>query len=160
VDDRPLLIPAAREIGGVGRDPDIEGQREAEPAADGRSVDRPYHRLVHPADRHDHVVQQLHRPQRDGRDGEPLDVRDGAGVGQVGTRAEAVTRSGDHNHPHAVVVVQGFQRFAERDHDVEGHGVHALGSVQRHQRHVGSRPLDDQELVRRHWATSGGDRSV
>ena len=49
------------EVRGVGADADVARAREAEAAADRGAVDRADHRLVHLADREDHVVEQFER---------------------------------------------------------------------------------------------------
>ena len=85
----------------------------------------------------DHVVEHLHRPQRDGRQRQPVDVRDGAGVLVVGPRAEAPAGARDDHDPHPVVAPDLAQGVAEGDHDVEGHGVHPLGPVERDDGHLG-----------------------
>ena len=144
----PLLMPAARKYAASDADADVARAREAEAAADRGAVDRADDRLVHLADRDDDVVEQLERAPRDRRDREAVDVRDDARVLEVGARAEPVARAGEHDDAHVVVVAQRLERLAQRDHHVERHRVHALGPVQRDERDIGPRLVDQDELMR------------
>ena len=65
----------------------------------------------------------------------------------VGTRGEPAAGAGQHDHAHVVVVGQLVERGLQRHHDVERHRVHPLGPVQRHQRHVRARTVDEDEGV-------------
>ncbi len=58
--------------------------------------------------------------------------------------------AGDDDDPDVVVVADLPQRVAEGDHDVEGHGVHALRPVERHDGDVGVGPGDFGEGHARH----------
>ena len=57
----------------------------------------------------------------------------------------AVAGTGEDHDPGVVVGAGRLQRLSERDHDVERHGVHALGPVERDQRHVRTRLVDEDE---------------
>jgi hypothetical protein len=133
------------EVGGGRRQPDVTGERQAEAASDRRSVDGSDDGLVHPANREDDVVEQLHRPQRDRGQGESVDAGYDAGVLEVGAGTERRPGAGQHDHANAVVRTHLTQRIAQRDHDVERHRVHSLGPIERHQRHSVLRPLDADE---------------
>ena len=141
----PLLMPAARKYAASDAMRMSHARREAEAAADRGAVDRADHRLVHLADREDHVVEQLERAPRDRRDGQAVDVRHDAGVLEVGARAEAVPGAGEHDDADVVVVTQRLERLAQRDHHVERHRVHALGPVQRDERDVRAGLVDLDE---------------
>ena len=95
-------MPAARKYAPVRRDPDVAGQRQAQSAADRGAVDRGDDRLVHLAQRQDDVVEHLHRPQRERRPGQPVDVRHRAGRLVVGTGRESAAGAGEHDHTHAL----------------------------------------------------------
>ena len=82
---------------------------------------------------------------RDRGDGQTVDVRHDAGVLEVGARAEPVTRAGEHDDAHVVVVAERLERLAQRDHHVERHRVHPLGTVQRHERDVRAGLVDLDE---------------
>ena len=76
---------------------------------------------------------------------QPRDVRHHPAADEVGTRAEPVPGAGEHDDPALVVEADLAQGIAERDHHVERHRVHALRSIQRHQRDVRARLLDHDE---------------
>ncbi len=126
----PVVDPRRPEVGIVGDDAHVGRQGEAEPPADRGAVDRGDHRLVQPADGADHVVEHLHGAQRDRRQGQALHVGHRPGIFVVGAGAETAPRSRDDDDPHVVVVTDVPERVAERDHHVEGHGVHSLGPIQ------------------------------
>ena len=138
-------MPGGAEVRGLGRDADVGGGGQAEPAADRGAVHRRDHRLVHVADGEDHVVEHLHRASGDAGALQPRDVRHHAAADEVGAGAEAVAGAGEHDDPALVVEADLAQRVAQRDHHVERHRVHAFGTVQRDQRDVRPRVVDLDE---------------
>src|SRR6202011_5009558 len=79
--------------------------------------------------------------------GQPVDVRHGPGGLVVGTRGEPAPGAGEHDDAHVVVIGDLFDHTLERHHDVERHRVHALGAVQRDQRDVRARSVDEDQAV-------------
>ena len=140
-----VLYPGRAEVRQVRGDADVGGEAEAEAAADGRAVDGADHRLRHPPQGEHDVVEDPHGPSRDTRSREAVDVGDRSRVLEVGARAEAASRPREDHDSDVVVLAHLLQRLAQGDHHVEGHGVHALGPVQRHERDVGSGLLDQYE---------------
>src|SRR5690606_12251468 len=140
-----VVDPGGAEQGGLGAEPDVGGQRQAEAAADRGPVDRGDDRLVDAAHRADDVVEQLHRPERDGGEGEPVDAGDVAGVLQVGAGAEAAAGAGDHDDAGVVVAAGLLEGLPERDHDVERHRVHPFGPVEGDEGDVRARLVDQDE---------------
>ena len=127
----PVVDPRRPEVRVVRGDAHVGGQCEAESSTDRRAIDRGDDRLVEPADSSDHVVEHLHGAQRDRGQGQALHVGHRPGVFVIGAGTEASPRTGDDDDSHVVVTPDVAERIAEGDHDVEGHGVHSLGPVQR-----------------------------
>jgi hypothetical protein len=142
---QPVVDARGAEVRALRRQPDVGGNRQAEAAADRGAVDGRDNRLMHPPQRHDHVVEELHRALRDGRARQAGDVRDRPRVLEVGAGAEAVPRPREDDDPRVVVEAHLLERVPQRDHHVEGHGVHALGPVQCHERDVRPGLLDEDE---------------
>src|SRR3954452_1709009 len=111
----PVVDPRSPEVGGVGADADVGCAGEAEAASDGGAVDRGYHRLVHVAQREDHLVEDLQRAPGDARALQAADVGHHAAADQVGTRAEPVARTGEDDDAALVVGADVAQRVAQRD---------------------------------------------
>ena len=144
-----VVDPRGSEVGRLRGDADVGGDAEAEPTPDGGTADGADDGLVHLADGPDDVVEELHRALGDGGAGEPGDVGDDAGVLEIRPRAERPARAGEDHDAGVVVGAGRFEGLSERDHHVEGHGVHALGPVQRDQRHVRTGLVHQDEGHRR-----------
>ena len=118
---------------------------EAQSPADRGAVDRADHGLVHVAQGQHDVVEHLERAQRDRDRREPVDMRRGTGVRLVRPRAESVPGAGQDHDADIVVDADLFDRAAQRKHHVEGHRVHAIGTIQREQGDVGAGSVDEEE---------------
>ena len=91
------------------------------------------------------LFEQAHRPAGDRRQTEIVDVRDGAGIFEVRTRAEARPGAGQDDDPDRVVDAELLDQLSERNHDVERHGVHPLRSVEPDDGDCFIRAFDDDE---------------
>jgi hypothetical protein len=103
-----LLIPAARKVA-------LDGGED---------------RLRDRSHRGHDVGHRLHGADRDPRHGEVVDVRGEARVFEVEARTEGASRAGEDHHPAGVVGADLLQRFVERQHQLERHGVEALRPIE------------------------------
>src|SRR4051812_124004 len=133
-----VVDPRGAEVGGIGADADVGRARQAEATTDRRTVHGCDHRLVHVADRQDHLVEHAQRPPGDARALQPRDVRHHAASHEVGAGAEPVAGTGEHDDAAVVVGADVAEGVAQRDHHVERHRVHAFRAIERDQRDVRS----------------------
>ena len=123
----------------LGGDPDVAGQRDAEPSAVGGTVDRRDHRLpktVYPRGQVCDAFLPAHARPRELRAAARLCwVR----VGEVKTRAESPPRPGDHHDPAVVVGADAIKRGVQLLDYLVVQRVELLGPVERQHRDVGTR---------------------
>ena len=90
----PVVDSGSPEVGRLARDSDVRTEREAEPAADRRAVDRADDGLRHPLHGRHQIREDRHRPRRDARECEASDVRRRFRVLGVRAGTESTSRAG------------------------------------------------------------------
>ena len=134
------------ELGGVGGDAEVAGERQLEPAAERGAVDRRDHR---PRERGDGVHQRLsssRKPQR-------LLERHRPPLLEIGAGAERLARPGQHDRPQVVAALEAGGQLGEgalerRDQRLRQR-VGGVGPVQRHERHAPARARPAPALLQR-----------
>jgi hypothetical protein len=122
--------PEARTLGG---DPHVAGQREREPAADRRTVDRRDDRLLALVEREDRLGEILLHLVDVSELAHRLGARDTHVVAlEVRPRAEAAPGSVQHRDADPAVAGDLVRRLAKLRHEPHRERVHPLGSVERH----------------------------
>jgi hypothetical protein len=117
----------------------------AHAAAVGRAVDRGDDRLRDGAHGRDELRVNADRPRTDPRDGQAVDVRDQGVVLEVEAGAERASRAGEHDDPAVVVPPGALEHVLERQTQVDGHGVAALGPIEADDPDVGPRLLEEYQ---------------
>ena len=112
------------------RDADVHRERQGDPKADGRAVDRGDHRLLHVEDAQGHGADAI--AMLLGGDGAAArgGVERRAAGAEIGARAERAARAGDDDGAHVVVGVGAVPRLAELAQHRRGDGVEAIRTVQ------------------------------
>ena len=82
---------------------------------------------------------------RDLADLQAVDAGHDAVVFEVEARAERPACAGQHDDAHSVVVADRFERVVQLDDEIDRHRVEALRAVERHQRDMLNRPVDEDE---------------